>query len=192
MALIETGMAEGRRTAITPTPGLASLAAAVTDACEGPAIAMGERIVVSLRTAAADPGLLTASQRHPRDGGYARHLLYADPKGRFSILSLVWGGGQFSPAHAHYTWCAYAVQSGELVETAYEFDRRLGRAHMSSTAKRRAGEGCFSHAGLEDIHRLGNSEATAAVSIHVYGVDGARVATHVNRIVDIDFQEGAA
>jgi predicted metal-dependent enzyme (double-stranded beta helix superfamily) len=190
MAWIDAGMAQGRKAVLTP--GLAHLAAAITDACEGPAIAMGERIVVSLRAAAADPGLLTASQKRPRDGGYARHLLYADPMGRFSLLSLVWGGGQFSPAHAHYTWCAYAVQSGALVETAYEFDRRCGRAYPCSVVEHRAGHGCFSHAGLEDIHRLGNSEATAAVSIHVYGVDGARVATHVNRIVDTDFQEGAA
>ena len=174
------------------TPALAELAAAITTACEGSAIAMGEPIVVSLRAAAGRPDLLTDSQRCARDGGYARHLLYADPKGRFSVVSLVWAGGQFTPVHAHYTWCAYAVRSGELVETAYAFDPGCGRARVASCVARRPGDGCFGYAGLEDIHRLGNAESRVAVSIHVYGVDGARVATHVNRIVDAELQEGAA
>ncbi|CPM31457.1 Predicted metal-dependent enzyme of the double-stranded beta helix superfamily [Bordetella pertussis] len=37
-------------------------------------------------------------------------------------------------------------------------------------------------AGLDAIHRLRNVGAGTAISLHVYGVEGDRVATHVNRI----------
>jgi hypothetical protein len=47
------------------------------------------------------------------------------------------------------------------------------------------GYGCFAHAGLDQIHRLGNPGKEPAISIHVYGVDGAGVKTHVNRVVQV-------
>ena len=59
---------------------------------------------------------------------YARHVLYADPQGRFTILALVWSGGQFSPVHAHDTWCAYAVHRGALDETLFGFDAATAQA----------------------------------------------------------------
>jgi len=66
--------------------------------------------------------------------------------------------------------------------------RVLGRDPQVSAQRtdiRPPGYGCFAHAGLDQIHRLGNSGAETAISIHVYGVDAARVRTHVNRVVDI-------
>src|SRR5690242_9451984 len=76
---------------------VALLMAEIGDACDGPAPAMGDRIAHALRVAAAMPDLLTPELRAPRNGCYARHTIAADPAGRFTLLSIVWGPGQFSP-----------------------------------------------------------------------------------------------
>lgn len=162
-----------------------ALMAEIGAACDGPPEAMGERITRALGAIAAIPGLLSAELRAPRAGCYARHPIASDPAGRFTLLSLVWSPGQFSPPHAHDTWCAYAVVENQLSETLYDFDPRSGSATASGAAYREPGYACFAPAGLEQIHRLGNGGDVPAISLHVYGVDGSRVATHVNRLIDV-------
>ena len=83
--------------------------AEIGEACDGPADAMGLRIAHALRIAAATPDFLPPESRAPRPGCYARHTIASDPAGRFTLLAIVWAPGQFSPPHAHETWCAYAV-----------------------------------------------------------------------------------
>ena len=168
----------------SPKGGLGQLAAGITAACDGAPERMAERVVASLELAAADPILLTAEQCAACPDRYARHVIYSDPHGRFTILALVWTRGQFSPVHAHDTWCAYAVRHGNLTETLFQFDAATEQAVPLRTETRRAGYGCFARSGLEQIHRLGNSRLEPAISIHVYGVDFARVCSHVNRVLD--------
>src|SRR5262245_24170051 len=98
------------------TDPVALVMAEIGDACHGPSAAMPGRIAHARRLATAMPGLLTASLRAPRSGCYARHTIASDPAGRFTLLSIVWGPGQFSPPHAHDTWCAYAVAENSLTE----------------------------------------------------------------------------
>ena len=167
----------------------ALLMAEIGDACDGPAHAMGDRIAHALRVAAAMPDLLTPELRAPRNGCYARHTIAADPAGRFTLLSIVWGPGQFSPPHAHDTWCAYAVAENILTETLYEFDAQSGKAVAAGTTEREPGYACFAPAGLEQIHRLGNATGVGAISLHAYGVEGSRVGTHVNRLMDVAERE---
>lgn len=168
---------------------IARLLAQIGDACDGPADAMAAHVMEALRSAAAVPDLLSAALRAPRLGAYARHTIAGDPAGRFTLLSIVWGPGQFSPPHAHDTWCAYAVAENTLTETLYDFDERSGKAVASTVAAREPGYACFAPAGLEQIHRLGNAGAVPAISIHCYGVDGSRIATHVNRLMDVAERE---
>ncbi len=168
----------------TPAAGLTRLAAAITAACEGAPDRMAERVIAALAAAAADPTLLTADQCLACPDRYARHVLYADPQSRFTILALVWTGGQFSPVHAHDTWCAYAVHRGVLAETLFRFDAAAAQAIPLHTETRHAGYGCFARSGLEQIHRLGNAGLEPAISIHVYGVDAGEVCSHVNRVLD--------
>ena len=85
--------------------------------------------------AAAMPDLLTPELRAPRAGCYARHTIAADPAGRFTLLSIVWGPGQFTPPHAHDAWCAYAVAENTLTETLYEFDAQSGKAVAAGTTR---------------------------------------------------------
>jgi predicted metal-dependent enzyme (double-stranded beta helix superfamily) len=168
---------------------IAMLIAQIGDACDGPADAMAARVMEALRVAAADPHFLTPDQRATRPGCYARHTIGSDPAGRFTVLSIVWGAAQFSPPHAHETWCAYAVAENTLTETLYDFDERSAKAVAAGVSLREPGYACFAPAGLEQIHRLGNAGGIPAISIHCYGVDGSRIATHVNRLMDVAERE---
>src|SRR5262245_1345038 len=168
-----------------PVSAVAALAADVGAACEGPRALMERRMVAALVRAAVDRDLLTPAQRMPGADRYARHVVYGDPAGRFTILSLVWMPGQFSPPHAHETWCAYAVCDNTLTETEYAFDHATLKALPLRTAERRAGYCTFGHAGLDQIHRLGNAGVLPAISLHIYGVESGHVGTHVNRKVDV-------
>lgn len=138
-------------------------------------------------TPALVPDVVTALLNLPRaELTYSRHVLHADPLGRFTVVALVWASGQFSPVHAHYTWCAYRVLSGVLTETHYAWDAAAGHAYPFNSIPRSAGQSVCGHAGLELIHRLGNAspdDPLPAVSLHVYGVDSERVSTHVNRVL---------
>jgi predicted metal-dependent enzyme (double-stranded beta helix superfamily) len=115
---------------------------------------------------------------------YTRHILRADPKGRFTIVALVWGQDQRSPVHAHYTWCAYKVLSGELTESHFEWDRTQQKVALSGQVQRPSGQSVCGHAGLELIHQLGNQHAQPAISIHIYGMDVDRIGSHVNRVLE--------
>jgi predicted metal-dependent enzyme (double-stranded beta helix superfamily) len=168
-----------------PVSPVAMLAADIGAACEGSRELMGGRITAALQRVVADPMLLTAEQRTPGDRCYARHVVHADPAGRFTVLALVWMPGQFSPPHAHQTWCGFAVYDGLLTETEYTFDGTTQKATALHTADRHAGYCTFGEAGLDQIHRLGNAGVRPAISLHVYGVEGGRIRTHVNRLVDV-------
>jgi predicted metal-dependent enzyme (double-stranded beta helix superfamily) len=179
-----------RREAANVVPPLSALVREIVAACQGPFETMPGHMIAALRLAAGAPGLLRAEQCRARLDGYTRHVLYGDPDGQFTILALVWGPGQFSQPHAHRTWCSYAVLSGTLTETLYAFDEAAGTAQPVRAAARSEGYACFAQAGLDQIHRLGNAGAEPAISIHVYGVDRERVATHVNRLVEVAPAEG--
>ena len=186
----------------TPIPGVsllgahnghepvAVLAAAVAAACHERPEIMARRVIAALEHAVANPHLLRPDQRVGRPEDYTRHLLHSDPAGRFTIVSIVWGRGQFSPPHAHYTWCAYAVQENTLEETLYGWDQRASMARLERTEMRASGHVCFSHAGFDQIHRLGNCGSEPAISIHVYGIERQRVASHVNRQVETTHERG--
>ena len=162
---------------------IGALAAEISMACENEGD-FGAKARAALERAVACSDLLGSAQRQACCDGYARHVLYSDPLSRFTILAIVWGAGQFSPAHAHHTWCAYAVYDGPLHETVYTSDPS-GLAKAVCTKVRNPGYSCFAGAGLEQIHRLGNAGTMPAISIHVYGVGRERVATHVNRVLEV-------
>ncbi|QQC64979.1 cysteine dioxygenase family protein [Paraburkholderia ginsengisoli] len=140
---------------------------------------------LALAEAASDPALLTPAQREGSTDTYRRHLLAADPHGRYAIAALVWQPRQASPVHAHHTWCGYAVLEGTLSETIFEWD---GARHCASAARvqaRKPRAVSFVRGGRGGIHRLGNCSDAPAVSLHIYGVQGAQLATHVNDLVRV-------
>jgi predicted metal-dependent enzyme (double-stranded beta helix superfamily) len=177
-------------TAARRAVSIGTLAAEISLACEV-ADGMAARVRRALECAVSDPELLQPEQRETCAAGYARHVIYSDPLGRFSILAIVWGEGQFSPTHAHDTWCAYAVYENPLQETVYAIEPQRTKARQVCTKVRNPGYSCFAGAGLDQIHRLGNSGTMPAISIHVYGVPRDRVGTHVNRILEIEEEKGS-
>ena len=163
---------------------------AAFDACAGSddpsrhaAFARGVR--AALAEAAADASLLTDAQREGAATCYRRHLLAADPQGRYAIAALVWMPGQASPVHAHHTWCGYAVIDGALTETIYDLNADTGCAMPVRDQMREPGAVSFTRSGRTGIHRLGNCSGSIAVSLHIYGVPGEQITTHVNDIVRI-------
>lgn len=164
--------------------GIGALAAEISAACFDPPALKAERIKAALKRAVAQPGLLNPELCLPKSDCYARHVIYADPAGRFTILAIVWGTDQFSPPHAHDTWCAYGVYENALEETVFRWNAASSAAHPLRTEPRHPGYSCYAGAGLDQIHRLGNPGAKPAISIHVYGVERDNISTHVNRMVE--------
>jgi predicted metal-dependent enzyme (double-stranded beta helix superfamily) len=147
------------------------------------------RVRAALAAAADATGnaaLLTPAQREGSPDGYRRHLLAADRLGRYTLVALVWQPGQASPVHAHHTWCGYAVLDGTLTETVYDWNDAAGCATEARTHARAAGAVSYARAGTTGIHRLANASGASAVSLHLYGVAGPQVATHVNDLVRVE------
>ncbi|AEE68063.1 Predicted metal-dependent enzyme of the double-stranded beta helix superfamily [Bordetella pertussis] len=162
---------------------LHGLAADIDRAVAAASTAQTPAAVAGVLAAYREPDeLLTPAQQAGNAEHYARHLLYAHPLGRFSIVALAWQPGQCTPVHGHFTWCAYAVLRGAMQEEQYDWDAAGQCALATRVVARAPGDCVASLAGLDAIHRLRNVGAGTAISLHVYGVEGDRVATHVNRI----------
>jgi len=167
----------------SPPDSLQTLCASVARAERNAAQALLHEL--SARVAEAGQALagLPPALRQGSPDGYARHVAYADPHGRFTIAYLIWRPGQHSPVHGHRTWCTYRVLQGELSETHYRWDPAARQAVACGGALRRPGDIVTATPGLEQIHRLGNAGIGTAISLHLYGVAEADIATGVNHVV---------
>ncbi len=162
-------------------PALHALVLDLRSSCSLGTAPQPERITAALGAAVAAGGWLPPDQRRANHERYARHLVYADPRGHFSVLAIVCAPGQASPIHAHYTWCGVAVYQGTLTETFYELAK--GKPAESRRTIRVQGSTSFDSANRA-IHQFANRGTGNAISLHVYGVGGDRVSTGINRIFD--------
>ena len=126
---------------------------------------------------------LDDAERAPRDVVVdARELAGTpdEPDGSFSIVALVWRPGQFTRIHDHVTWCTFGVIQGVEHEELFDADLNLiGRSanHVGDVSG-------FAPPG--DIHRVHNTGAGTAVSLHVYGADlGGADPSSVRRVYDL-------
>jgi predicted metal-dependent enzyme (double-stranded beta helix superfamily) len=165
---------------VSALPQLERLAARIGSAVELAPDAMAAEIQAALGEATDRPDWLPAERRRASHENYARHLLYGDPAGRYSILALVWDHGQMSPVHAHHCWCAVGVYQGVLSESYYREAATGGAPVLVGTTRRAAGTLSFDPAA-SGIHRIANESGGPAVSLHVYGVARDRISTGVNR-----------
>jgi len=140
-----------------------------------------ERLIAALGKATAAGAWLPHERRRANHERYARHLIYADPRGQFSVLAIVWAPGQVSPIHNHRTWTNVAVYQGVLTETSFELPR--GKTVPEATRQEILNQGTtsFDDTG-RGIHQLGNHGKQNAISLHVYGVGGGLVSTGINHI----------
>ena len=106
---------------------------------------------------------------------YRQYLLYADPLNRFSVVSFVWGPGQFTPIHDHTVWGLIGMLRGE--ERAQRFVLPAGGRPVPSGAPSllRPGEVDAvspSDASIGDLHQVSNAfDDRSSISIHVYGAN---------------------
>jgi len=108
----------------------------------------------------------------PHPEFYQQFLLHADPLGRFSVVSFVWGPGQKTPIHDHCIWGLIGMlrgmekgqrykqlPSGELVTDGPETVLHQGEIEAVSPT-------------IGDIHVVSNAVPDkTSISIHVYGAN---------------------
>jgi 3-mercaptopropionate dioxygenase len=137
-------------------------------------------VAEQLRRHLPSPDILNAEQRLGSPDGYRSHTLHIEPDGSFSIVVLVWRPGQVTRIHDHLTWCVFGVIQGGEHEELFDADLNLvGRRdnHVGDVNG-------FAPPG--DIHRVRNTAAITAISIHIYGTDVTRTGSSVRRYYDWD------
>lgn len=115
---------------------------------------------------------------HPQH--YRQYLLHADPLGRWSVVSFVWGPGQATPVHDHTVWGLVGVLRGREAAQAYRLDAQGRPQPQGEELTMSAGQVEAVSPRIGDVHRVRNAMPEAvSVSIHVYGANIGRVQRHV-------------
>ncbi len=107
---------------------------------------------------------------------YQQFLLHADPAGRFSVVSFVWGPGQATPIHNHTVWGLIGMLRGAELSQRYKrcADGALVRDGDAARLEPGAVEAVSPRIG--DIHQVSNAYADrVSISIHVYGANIGQV-----------------
>jgi predicted metal-dependent enzyme (double-stranded beta helix superfamily) len=158
-----TDLVDGVRTTVSARAGWADTAQLVAE---------------QLREQLPGPDVLTAEQRLGSPDDYCGHTLHVEPDGSFSIIALVWRPGQITRIHDHVTWCAFGVIHGVEHEDLFDAELNLVGHHENHVGD------VSGFAPPGDIHRVHNSSATTAISIHVYGTDITRIGSSARRYYD--------
>jgi predicted metal-dependent enzyme (double-stranded beta helix superfamily) len=111
-------------------------------------------------------------------------VLHTEPDGSFSVTAMVWRPGQVTPIHDHVTWCVFGVLQGTEYEELYAVTADGAALREVGRNENRQGE-VSGFAPPGDIHRVRNTGAGVAVSLHVYGADITRLGSSVRRVYDL-------
>lgn len=123
---------------------------------------------------------LPAALAQPDPVHYRQYLLHADALERFSVVSFVWGPGQFTPVHDHTVWGLIGMLRGEEVSQRWGFDAGGRWQAMGAPHTLQPGQVEAVSPRLGDVHQVRNASATeTAISIHVYGANIGAVRRHV-------------
>ena len=156
-------------------PALAAYVAAVTRVLEEAAPGdVPARVEAALAPLLAVRDLLTPAQRTSGRTRYRRHVLYADPERRFTVLALVWLPGQTTSVHGHAAWGAVGVYEGEPNVCCYTCRGSVEEGLVPvESSDRRFGPGatCAVQPGYDDTHRIYNGTTRPVITIHTYGCD---------------------
>jgi predicted metal-dependent enzyme (double-stranded beta helix superfamily) len=134
----------------------------------------------------ATPDLLAAAHRRPGEATYRRHVLYADPGHRFTVLALVWQPGQGTSIHGHSAWGAVGVYEGQPNVCCYdcEHDENDGLVPaLRSDDRFGPGATCAVQPGFDDVHRIYNGTDEPVITIHAYGRDLVEDPESINLVI---------
>ena len=145
------------------------------DSREADILAQGSALLADL---VSHDDWLADALAEPDPEHYRQYLLHADPWGRFSIVSFVWGPGQATPVHDHTVWGLVGMLRGAELSQAYSVSG--GRLQPEGPVRRLAtGEVEAVSPTIGDIHRVTNAfDDRVSISIHVYGADIGAVRRH--------------
>lgn len=103
---------------------------------------------------------------------YRQYLLHADALGRFSVVSFVWGPGQFTPIHDHTVWGLIGLLRGAEQAQAYARGADGRWAPQGDPVTMTPGQVEAVSPRIGDVHRVSNARADRpSISIHVYGAN---------------------
>ncbi|MFK8031599.1 MAG: hypothetical protein AB8G18_15290 [Gammaproteobacteria bacterium] len=137
---------------------------------ETPQIGMARQVSDALKELIAAPDWLPAECCEPSEECYRRHLLYADPEGRYTVLALAWLHGQSSPIHGHTAWCAMGVYSGFPSAAGYTCED--GQNPVQTNVHHCSpGQVDSLEPGADKPHRVFNDSNDLVITIHTYGRD---------------------
>ena len=118
------------------------------------------------------------AQPHPEH--YCQYLLHADPLGRFSVVSFVWGPGQRTPVHDHTVWGLIGMLRGEETAQPCAQDASGRWTPQGASVTLRPGQVEAVSPTIGDVHQVANALAErTSISIHVYGANIGAVRRHV-------------
>ena len=163
------------------TTKLARFVAAVEAALEagGGEAAVLERVRPAMKRLVATDDWLPEAMAQPHPQYYQQYLLHRDARGRFSVVSFVWGPGQKTPVHDHTVWGVIGMLRGSELAAPYRLDG--GRVVAAGEPVRlQPGDVEAVSPTIGDIHRVSNAfDDRVSISIHAYGADIGRVKRHV-------------
>lgn len=118
--------------------------------------------------------ILTESLLEPAPDCYARRLLHRDPKGRYSVVVMVWGVGQGTSLHDHAgEWCVECVYRGKIKVTSYDIEGSPDQVPVQFNEEMSILAGVGEAGALIppfEYHTISNAlEDQPTVTVHVYG-----------------------
>ena len=115
----------------------------------------------------------------PHPEFYQQYLLHADPLGRFSVVSFVWGPGQKTPIHDHCIWGLIGMLRGMEKGQRY---KKLASGELAIDGPEtvlRQGDIEAVGPDIGDIHVVSNAiPDKTSISIHVYGANIGAIKRH--------------
>ena len=133
----------------------------------------------AMRTLVAVDDWLPADCAQPHPTYYQQYLLHCDAQARFSVVSFVWGPGQFTPIHDHLAWGVVGVLRGRELAQGFKLTAS-GIEADGPLVSLPAGAVAAVSPRIGDIHRVSNALSDqVSISIHIYGTDIGRQRRHV-------------
>jgi len=132
------------------------------------------RVAEALGPLLATEGLLDAEHRASGASWYRKHVLYADPEHRFTLLALVWLPGQGTDVHGHTAWGAVGVYEGHPSVVCYDCVETPEGHHVATETRAircSPGDTATVRPGLADVHRIHNPTGSTTITLHAYGRD---------------------
>jgi predicted metal-dependent enzyme (double-stranded beta helix superfamily) len=134
---------------------------------ELPALAHPPAVAAALSDYLGCTNLLAPRHLRSSSTSYQANVVYVASAGAYSVVALVWRPGQRTPVHNHCSWCVVGVHAGSELERLFSWSH--GRLLERERRRYDVGGNIWMTESDDDIHDV--TASTAAVSIHVYGLD---------------------